>query len=133
MNYKKEESFSKYKVPLYFYIPESLKPNKYDENKVAGHEDVMTTLYQLALSNTSFYSFGDDLFSPRESNALSAAVYANQFGGFVQGKPFLFEQNSSVFQSLVPDNLIELKKQYRSTLSVADFFIRSELSHNEVK
>jgi phosphoglycerol transferase MdoB-like AlkP superfamily enzyme len=131
MNYRKEESFSKYKVPLYFYIPEKLKPKSYDQNKVAGHEDVMTTLYQLALSNTSFYSFGDDLFGDQQSNALSAAVYANHLGGFIQGKPFLFEQNSLVFKGSDPESLLELKKQYRSTLSVADFFIRSELSVNK--
>lgn len=139
MNYTKEESFSKYRVPLYFYIPERLRPKKSGINtdKVAGHEDIMTTLYQLALSNTSFYSFGDDLFSAKESNALSAAVYANSLGGYIHGKPFIFDGNlkhsSIVFSSDKEDSLQKLKTQYRSTLSVADFFIRSELNENSLK
>ena len=128
MNYAKEDSYRKYSVPLYFYIPESLRPVKYDEKLIGGHEDVMTTLYNLALSHTSFYAFGDDLFNikSQKSNALGASIYASSEGGFYEGIPFLFDDGDVVVDETARKKLTYLKRQYRSTLTIADFLLRSE-------
>jgi phosphoglycerol transferase MdoB-like AlkP superfamily enzyme len=57
-----KEQFYKYGVPLYLYIPKKFdKLKSIDKNIVGSHNDIFPTLYNLALSNTSYYSFGTSL------------------------------------------------------------------------
>ena len=61
-------------VPLYFYIPEKLKPNKdlIDTSRVVSLLDVIPTLYELSLSNVTFLSMGTSVFSENYKNAISS-------------------------------------------------------------
>ncbi len=133
MNYTNKESYSKFRVPLYFYIPESIAPKKFDKSIVGGHEDIMTTLYNISLSNKAFYSFGDDLFNSQNSNALGGSIYAGEFGGFYKGKKFVFDDMDTDFSPNATVLLEQLKTQYRSTLTVSDYFLRSEYENNKSK
>jgi hypothetical protein len=62
-----EELFKRYAVPLYIYIPESLR--KDFDLKVAGcHMDIAPTLYDLSLSSTDYVSAGTSLLAGGEEN-----------------------------------------------------------------
>jgi len=130
MNYTSDESYSKFRVPLYFYIPKSIAPKQFNKDIVGGHEDIMTTLYNISLSAKPFYSFGDDLFNSDNSNALGGSIYAGKFGGFYKGKKFVFDELKTDFAPNATVPLDELKIQYRSTLTVSDFFLRSEYENS---
>lgn len=128
MNYTKEETFSKYRVPFYLYLPDKFKPNKVDLDKIGSHEDILTTLYNLSLSNTSYLSFGDDLFSSSSSMAINGAIYANDKGVIFQDNAYNWSGDESLIETTQSkDRLPMLRKTYKSTLSIADYFLRKTL------
>ena len=128
MNYTKEETFSKYKVPFYLYIPEELKPVNFNSDKVGSHEDILTTLYNLSLSNTPYLSFGDDLFSNTNSIAINGAIYAGESGVIYQDKPYSWSLDKSlILPEMSSQDFPILRKSYKSTLSIADYFLRKTL------
>ena len=61
-------------VPLYFYIPEKLKPakDKIDTTRIVSHLDIMPTLYELSLSSVTYYSLGMNVFDNNYQNAISS-------------------------------------------------------------
>ena len=58
---KKEDMFLRYAVPLYLYIPKELQTKKINTSVLGSHLDIMPTLYNLTLSDTQYFSFGNDL------------------------------------------------------------------------
>ncbi len=53
-----------YGVPLICYIPEKYKKFIYiDESRFGSHKDIFPSLYNLCLSNASYYQGGNNLFS----------------------------------------------------------------------
>jgi phosphoglycerol transferase MdoB-like AlkP superfamily enzyme len=124
INYKTSESFVKYTVPLYFYLPNEIKPSSYDAYKVSGHEDIMTTIYNLTLSNTPYLTFGDDLFADTNSNGLNESVQADNLGSFYRDKFYSWKSKS--YPGLEKDKE-DLKVRYRSIMSVSDYYLRKSL------
>ncbi|MCO4755748.1 MAG: LTA synthase family protein, partial [Bacteriovoracaceae bacterium] len=96
INYDSSESFSKFQVPFYIYAPEHIRPRSYDKTKLGSHEDIFPTLYNLALSDTPFVAFGEDLFSPSESYALGASIYASKEGLVYRGEKYNWGQMPKV-------------------------------------
>lgn len=132
MNYTTEENYSKYRVPFYIYAPKSIKPESWDKNKVGGHEDIMATLYNIALSNTPYLTFGDNLFSEGESNALGPGVYANEKGVIYKGKKFKW--NGKPLISIDPSiNLDEFQKQYQSIFAITEILLDSTENASEAE
>jgi len=127
MNYEKEESFIKYTVPLYIYTPESLKPSSVDLDKFGSHEDIMTTAYNLALSDKKYLSFGEDLFSSTPSISMNGAIIASSNGARIGGKFYKWLDKGLLESEVDVNEDIELIKQNNSSLSIADFFLQSEL------
>lgn len=124
MNYDKSESFSKHTVPLYFYIPKSIKPKKVNTLKVTSHKDIGVTLYELLLSEQSYLSFGTNLFSEAPSYAFNTNVYASKNGVYYKEKPYKWNDIPLIKEGKSSEEFHELQKQYRSTLSVADYFLK---------
>lgn len=68
-NVTMDETFLRYAVPFYLYIPENLKDIKIKDKKninlsvFGSHMDIMPTLYSLSLSSNSYVSFGNDLLN----------------------------------------------------------------------
>jgi phosphoglycerol transferase MdoB-like AlkP superfamily enzyme len=61
---KDEDIYDKYGVPLILYIPDQYKKNKNpDLNRCGSHRDIFPTLFNLSLSETSYYNFGIDLLN----------------------------------------------------------------------
>ncbi|MCO4754582.1 MAG: hypothetical protein KC478_08865, partial [Bacteriovoracaceae bacterium] len=105
------------------YAPEHIRPRSYDKTKLGSHEDIFPTLYNLALSDTPFVAFGEDLFSPSESYALGASIYASKEGLVYRGEKYNWGQMPKV-ESKSELKLDNLYRTYRSSLSVADFYLR---------
>lgn len=61
-------------VPLYFYIPKKLKPNKnlIDTSRIVSQLDIMPTLYELSLSNVTYLAMGTSVFDKDYQNAISS-------------------------------------------------------------
>jgi len=124
MNYKKSEGFLKHTVPFYLYIPKKYQIEKIDMNRLGSHEDIFPTLYNLSLSNTEYISFGEDLFSKNQSFAINNDVSAGEEGVVIKGKCFKWDKIPLIEEE--EDERCEfplLLKRYRSTLSIADFYL----------
>ena len=126
MNYKKEEVFKKYTVPFYLYVPEKLKVDAVNLNKISSHEDIMPTLYHLSLSDTEYLSFGEDLFSVSKSYAINSSLYASQEGLYYKNKPYHWSQIPFVNSRQAQKDFFDLKKRYRSTMAISDFYLEYE-------
>jgi len=78
----KHKLFAKYSVPFYAYIPKQY-PQISNSDITASHVDIFPTLYDLSLSEASYYAFGNSLLQ-KESNT-SYAWYADSLGLFSNG------------------------------------------------
>lgn len=70
--YSLEQRLDEQSVPLYLYIPKKLKPGKIDTTVVGSHTDILPTLYNLSLSNTDYWSMGQDLLSADAKNNIAS-------------------------------------------------------------
>jgi phosphoglycerol transferase MdoB-like AlkP superfamily enzyme len=127
INYSKKESFYKHTVPLYFYIPKEIFSKKVDLNKIASHEDIMTSLYNLSLSETGYVSFGENLFNEGRTYAIGANLFAGDEGVIYRDAKFQWDNIPYVEAANEDINLKNLESNYKSTLSVADYFLRMSL------
>jgi phosphoglycerol transferase MdoB-like AlkP superfamily enzyme len=124
MNYSKQETYTKHTVPLYFYIPKDLRPKSVDLTKVSSHKDIATTLYGLSLSDTEYLSFGTDLFSESKSYAFNQNLYASSEGIIYKNQEYEWNQFPLIDQKKSSKKFEDLRKVYRSTLTVADYYLR---------
>ena len=124
MNYSKEETYSKHTVPLYFYIPKDLRPKNVDLNKVGSHKDIATTLYELSLSDVEYLSFGVDLFGPNKPYAFNNNLYASSEGVVYKNQSYKWGDFPLIEQKKSSEKFEELRKTYRSTLTIADYYLR---------
>src|SRR5690606_5083239 len=99
INYNEEETFSKFRVPFYLYIPQDLAPKEYDSQKLGGHQDIMTTLYNVSLSQTSYQSFGQNMFSTENSFAINSGIIASENGAFFQENFYSFQGRSDLIST----------------------------------
>ncbi len=91
-------------VPLYMYIPEKYKPaNAINSSHFGSHKDIFPTIYNIVLSNTRYYSIGNNLLESKQENRdkyfglnigsntafskLAAVNYSNA--------PILYEMNNN--------------------------------------
>lgn len=123
MNYTGSERFLKYQVPFYIYAPKEIAPKNYEPNKLGSHEDIFPTLYYLSLSDTPFVAFGENLFSDVKSYAIGANIYAGDDGVVYKGKNYVWKEKPYTGEKSESD-LNQESKVYRSSVSVADFFLR---------
>ncbi|WP_158962818.1 LTA synthase family protein [Myroides fluvii] len=73
--YTPEEGFLKRSVPILMYIPEKYKPAFFDANVLASHKDIFPTIFNLALSDASYFYTGDDLFDPAVEHRFALNDY----------------------------------------------------------
>ncbi|MEE9444064.1 MAG: sulfatase-like hydrolase/transferase [Cocleimonas sp.] len=82
-----QKQFLRYAVPAYFYIPKGYNPlvtrPKETINSLYGsHSDLFPTLFELSLSNTQYFSFGQTLMEKTKNNAY----------GWIDKKAFIVKQ-----------------------------------------
>ncbi|MDY0280284.1 MAG: LTA synthase family protein [Salinivirgaceae bacterium] len=67
-----------YSVPLIMYVPEKYKKELYiDTTRFGSHKDIFPTIFNMALSNASYFKSGNDLFSS-DTTTNYFGLYQNQ-------------------------------------------------------
>ena len=70
-----------HQVPFFVYIPSSIKESltdfQFDPKRFASHKDLMTTLFNLSLSNIDYYNTGCNLFAPSKECHFNFAFNGN--------------------------------------------------------
>ena len=127
LNYDQKETFLKYTVPFYIYAPKSLSVSDYDSKKLGSHEDIFSTIYNISLSEVEYLSFGEDLFSESESYAINSDLQASQEGLLYKGVPYKWKEVPWVKEKVSEKdlNLTPLRKRYRSSMAISDFYLES--------
>ena len=134
-------------VPLYMYIPEKYKPvHPIDTTAFGSHKDIFPTLFNIALSNSRYYSIGNNLFdSSKESRrnfyglniGSSTAFNKNASVNFAK-EGVLYKMNDKKELSLDESNLFakNLLKQSRANNALSMYYILNEMkqasSNNKV-
>ncbi|MDH4121653.1 MAG: LTA synthase family protein [Deltaproteobacteria bacterium] len=63
VDFKDEEAMAWRGVPLYLYIPPALRPKRVNTNVLGNHQDILPTLYHLALSGQRYTALGANLLN----------------------------------------------------------------------
>ncbi|MDR3253556.1 MAG: hypothetical protein LBT07_01150 [Endomicrobium sp.] len=88
LEYSNERILDFLSVPLYLYIPYSLKPKNIDASVFGSHLDIMPTLYNISLSSSQYTAMGQNLLSKRaEDNVIFMG------SGIVMDKNFVVKYN----------------------------------------
>lgn len=136
-NYVPEETFLRYAVPFYIYIPQQIKKDldiqKINTNVFGSHMDIMPTLYNLSLSSAPYFSIGNNLLDCQDNIALNVdgVVLRNNVAikyNFVDDSIQTFSFNNKDKKlSFVPETEehVLLKKYYKAIMSISDIFVKS--------
>ncbi len=124
-SFKPTEIFKKHLVPFYLYLPNDLRLKEVNLLKVGSHEDIMTTLYNVSLSDTSYFSFGENLLTQSQGYAINYEVYASSKGLVFEDQDYEWSEIPLNKSTAKPLYLKSLRRQYRSTLSIVDFYLKN--------
>jgi phosphoglycerol transferase MdoB-like AlkP superfamily enzyme len=105
--YPQEELFMKYSVPMLMYIPPKYRPKKgINTKRFASHKDIFPTLYHLALSDTKYLNFGNNLCDSINTFDFGMHCYtiAADSVGFIDfsSVPLYYKWNDKVHRKLNP-------------------------------
>jgi phosphoglycerol transferase MdoB-like AlkP superfamily enzyme len=133
-----------YSVPLILFIPERYRPNhKVNTNKFGSHKDIFPTIFNLALSDATFFNTGSNLLS--EDYLNNFGIYNNSIAfndcGCVdfQRTPAFYKWESDSVKILTPvdssvdSHLDNLLLKARSYLASMNYFIMSELKNTKME
>jgi phosphoglycerol transferase MdoB-like AlkP superfamily enzyme len=139
VNFNSNERFIKDTVPLYIYVPESLRKahrlNKIIfENSFGGHMDIWPTLYNLSLLGAAYETFGTDMFIKKDltfSLNNSRLIANSQAAVFVHNgdKSSYFSRDISastdLYENSVTNNNVhnELALKYKSLMGSLDSYL----------
>ncbi|GHT64141.1 phosphoglycerol transferase [Endomicrobiia bacterium] len=130
--YQMENFFDVIRVPLYLYIPKSIRSENINTDVFGSHLDIMPTLYNLSLSNSEYMSEGTDLLS---KNAMNNVMH---YGNYILDKNYavnddIFKNNVVYYTFDNEHNLVvsnkkdehkKLLKRFLSTSAIADYLIK---------
>lgn len=131
-----EDTFLRYAVPFYIYIPQEIKENldieKIDTEVCGSHMDIMPTLYNLSLSSATFVSLGNNLLDTQDNIAcnVDGLVIRNNIAikyNFVDDSIQTFAFNNQDKKLSLIDKTDEhllLKKYYKAIMTLSDEFIK---------
>ena len=115
------------RVPLYIHVPGKYKPTNAVNTSIFGsHKDIFPTIYNIALSNTRYYSIGNNLLESADENQ-------DKYFGMNIGSNTAFSKNASVNYSSIA-TLYKMTKaqeliQDDSNLSAKDLLKRSRANY----
>ena len=136
-DYTPEETFVRYAVPFYIYIPQQIKKDlniqKVNTKVFGSHMDIMPTLYSLSLSSAQYTSFGNSLFDTEDNIALNVdgvvlkdniAIKYNLVDDSIQSFTFDNKTKKLSLVDKTEDHEL-LKKYYKAVMSAGDNFVKS--------
>ena len=75
-----EQSYNRYGVATYLYVPKALDQMKLSDQWLAGsHKDLFPTLFELALDDTPYFNFGE----PIMHKSPESAIGMNEQGSYI--------------------------------------------------
>lgn len=119
-------------VPFYLYVPQGLKsetaPAKEAfSNIYMSHQDILPTLYELALSGQDYFSLGKNVLkvNPEDSYAFDGFGLALSADGFMSSSQGVhaYQEND-----LATSRLERMKMKYQSLQAIMDDYFRFEKS-----
>ncbi len=116
MKYDENELLNSKNIPLYFYIPKSLKEKLQINTKVAGsHKDIFPTLYNLTLKDKEYLSIGKNLFDKDEKHyGFNGSMIVNH------------NKQIEKLENLEDKTNSELLNYYKANLAIVEYLIKSE-------
>lgn len=125
-----EQEFKRYAVPFFLRIPDQYKPAKFDPAKFGSHEDIFPTLFNLALSNTSYVRLGEDLFSEESFAMNSSGLVADKSGAVHHGKFWKWKNlDQQILEPAEDSKALEiLNKKSSGLIGLTDAYLKSEKS-----
>jgi phosphoglycerol transferase MdoB-like AlkP superfamily enzyme len=135
-SFSEEDLLEKWKVPLYLFLPDAVKPREVDTKAYGSHMDIFPTIYPLVFSETEYWAIGRNILQdPKGSFAFhNSEVAVSPFGGvMIRGRDqkdlFLQWENGALKPVAEPSaELVSLSKKYKGTMSALDFFMHDEVS-----
>lgn len=137
-DYGTDRLFDRFRVPLYIYVPEALKParaSRADTSVFGSHIDIMPTMYNLALSGARYTSVGRDLFdrgAPHEAFISEGFIFAPEGAAHVRldkDTAEYFRWSPGGGRRIAPAaETPAMKKRvdyYKAAIAVADYIIRN--------
>ena len=134
--YPLEQKLDEQSVPFYLYIPKKLKPSKIDTTVVGSHTDILPTLYNLSLSNTKYWSMGQDLLADNAKNNIASncegiIMTKDNFViyDFVLNKEKYYKWNKNKPREIVPCQQNQehknMVKHYKSGIAIAYYMLNN--------
>ena len=116
MEYDNNKLLNSKNIPLYFYLPDSLKNKLTINTKIEGsHKDIFPTLYNLVLKNQEYISIGTNLFDSKEKH----------FG--FNGSRIVFNNGEiKKYNKLKDDSKDKMLNYYRASLAISEYLVRYE-------
>lgn len=133
VNFTEQELLQKGSVPFYLYLPQAIRKNL-DHESFGSQADIPPTLYNLALSEQSYYSLGQDLFSAKKSFAVNSSnLIVDKNGGVLAAakstENSTFNWDGS-YERLISGENNDQKKalaiKYKSLMGVLDYYFMKE-------
>ncbi|WP_270968106.1 LTA synthase family protein [Campylobacter upsaliensis] len=129
IDFEKEKAFA-YSVPFYLYVPKNYQKNLYyDKYRLASHKDIFPTLYELSLSETTYYSLGGRNLLAASSDeklefAFNEVVWADNFGVYPleNTKGYFYENNTTLKDTNEAFELDEYRKNFANSYRSLMFY-----------
>ncbi|MFP5491806.1 MAG: LTA synthase family protein [Bacteriovoracia bacterium] len=126
----RENLAQKLGVPFYLHLPEALRPKEWDKDNWGSHVDVMPTLYELTLSESSYWGFGQSMFRPRGAALNAHNIVMNNEGAWVGENPYCWKdaQSKTLERCQPSEALLTLRQFKKAAIGLTDEFLRSQAS-----
>lgn len=136
VNFENEELLQKSAVPFYLYTPKAIY-KKIPSERFGTHPDILPTLYNLALSNTDYYSTAVDLLddkAPHYAFDHSSLILGADGGVQINRKRNLYFDWTENFESLkespVSTEKEKMATHYKSLMGILDYYMMNEKLHS---
>ena len=126
-------------VPLYMYIPEKYKPQSPVNTAVfASHKDIFPTIFNLSLSNTRYFSIGENLLGSAEDTRKNFGINIGSFTSFSENGAVNYSSSTAFYTWKNKNQKVlgkvshspeaeELLKRSRANYALSMFFILNEI------
>lgn len=132
-------------VPLYMYVPEKYKPQTViNTSRFASHKDIFPTIFNLALSNSRYFSVGNNLLdtSSKDENTKYFGMNIGSFTSFSQEAAVNYSSTSAFYTWKNKTNQVlgkvsksteaeKLLKRSRANYALSMFYILNQISLNQ--
>lgn len=138
VNFTEQELLQKGSVPFYLYTPPAIH-KKLSKDIFGSQADILPTLYNLSLSEQTYYSLGQDLLTSQKGFAVNAAnLIVDSSGGVLatakSAEDTTFDWDGH-FDRLVSGKNTDQKKylalKYKSLMGVLDYYFMKEKTEQQ--